>query len=255
VAFLQLESENVSESEEAKMPETTPCPYDETTLLDYIYGAASPEVSVAIQRSPECVEAVNTLAIEIRALTPYLRMALCPDVDTLIDFQEKRLPGVQQLVVDRHVRQCRQCQAEIAMFQAIDQVPLQDTPSRIKRWFEALLLHPTLAVAPARGGILYRTQIRTPQIDILVSTRKASGKPRKWVIRIDLRTENGVRVTDVESILLDSLDTPEASSIPATGEVEGGFVARGLNAGRYSVRIFTGDEKIYIRELIIGDNE
>ena len=107
------------------MPAYEPCPYDEITLLDYVRGVTSYEIKLAIERSPACMAAARTLAEDMQVLTPMLRLALCPDVDTLIEYHEKRLPGAKQLVIHNHVQRCRQCQEELAMFTAIDEVPLQ----------------------------------------------------------------------------------------------------------------------------------
>ena len=257
-AFLQFSVGDESDVNEAKMPAYEPCPYDEITLLDYVRGVTSYEIKLAIERSPACMAAARTLAEDMQVLTPMLRLAICPDVDKLIEYHEKRLPGAKQLVIHNHVQRCRQCQEELAMFTAIDEVPLQNGPSFFRRVIEAFFLLPTLSAAPVRGtlpSIHYRTQIRTPAIDIFIFTQKQTGKTRTWTLRGELRTEEGLLFTEVEKIVLhgsDLSDIDQKFELSTTLEEEGMFVFRGLETGDYSLHILTNDEEILVRSIKVG---
>jgi hypothetical protein len=259
-AFLQFSMLDDSELDEAKMPIDEPCPYDNATLLDYIRNEAPPALRTAIERSPACVEAAAILAEDIERLTPLIRMVLCPDVETLIDYQARRLPGAQQLVVHRHVQNCRPCQVEIAMFDAVDAVSLQDEPSLVRRIYESLFLPPTLSGVPVRGAlpsIHYRTQIRTPAIDIFIFTQKSSGKARTWTLRGELRSEDGLQFIQVEKIILHAVNpvaATEAVEVTTTLDEDGMFVLRGLETGVYSLQIFTNEEEVLVRALKVGDD-
>jgi hypothetical protein len=255
-AFLHYSLQTDVEVDETIMPNDERCPFDEVTLLEYVRGLTPAEIRVAIERSPACVEAARALAEDSQQLTPLLRLALCPDVDTLIDYHEKRLPGAQQLVIHQHVQHCRQCQRESAMFAAIDQVNLQAQPSLIRQLFEALFLPPTLSAVPVRGalpGRHYRTQLRMPAIDILISTQKQTGKARTWTLRGELRTLEGLQFTEVEQIILRAVDPPDTTEITTTLEADGMFVFRGLATGLYSLHIVTPTEEILVRALDVGD--
>lgn len=258
-AFLTYSEAAVTESGETMMGDATPCAFDEATLLEYVQGNASAAVCAAIERSPPCVAAARRLAAEIKTLLPILRQALCPDADTLIDYYAKQLPSAQQLVIHNHVQRCRQCQGELAMYAAIDEVPLQAAPAFLQRLFEAVLLLPTQMAAPVRGALPslhYRTQIRTPAIDILLFTQKQSSKARTWTMRGELRTEEGLHFTQVEKIVLRTVDPPseEALELTTTLDADGMFVFRRLEAGSYALQIFTDEEEILIRALKVGDD-
>jgi hypothetical protein len=257
-AFLTYSEVAVTESGETMMADDAPCAFDEATLLAYVQGNAPAELCAAIERSPPCVAAARRLAAEIETLLPLLRLALCPDAETLIDYYAKQLPGAQQLVIHNHVQRCRQCQGELAMYAAIDEVPLQAASSFLQRLFDAILLLPTQMAAPVRGALPslhYRTQIRTPAIDILIFTQKQSGKARTWTMRGELRTEEGLHFTQVEKVVLRTVDPPEgeAAELTTTLDADGMFVFRRLEAGSYALQIFTDAEEILIRTLKVGD--
>lgn len=259
--FLQFSVHTTLESDEAKMPGSESCPYDDVTLFDYLRGATSAEVRAAIERSPACMAAAAALATDQQGLTPLLRLALCPDPETLIDYHAKRLLGAQQLVIHNHVQRCRQCQTELAMLVAMDDVALVEEPSFLRRLFEAFFLPPTLNAAPVRGAlpsVHYRTQIRTPAIDILIFTQKQTGKARTWTLRGELRTEEGLHFTQVEKVVLRGphpLDASAMVEFSTTLDEEGMFVFRRLEAGDYALQVFTPAEEILIRTLKVGDEQ
>jgi len=257
-AFLTYSGSDVAEVGKAMMPELEPCAFDEATLLEYIQGNAAAELRTAIERSPACVEAARLFAEDVEVMAHILRLTPCPDVETLIDYHAKALPSVQQLVVHKHLQPCRQCQAELALFAAIDAVPSQEEPSLLRRIFTAIFLPPTLSHAPVRGtlpSVHYRTQIRTPAIDILMFTQKQSGKARTWTLRGELRTEEGLQFTQVEKIVLRAADAiaSETFELDTTLEEDGMFVFRGLETGVYSLQIVTNEEEILIHTLKVGD--
>lgn len=251
VAFLTYTVSVSSDVGEATMPDVEECALDEATLLEYVQGNAAAELRAAIERSPACMAAAHRLADEVAVLTPLLRLALCPDGATLIDYFAKALPSAQQLVVHNHVQRCRQCQGEIAIFAAIEAVPLRAEAPFFRRLIEAVLTVPTLAPSPVRGAIL---QYQTPTIYILLDTRKSSGKMRTWTLVGELRTHEGIRFTDLESVRLQQNNEPESPMITATIEEDNSFVVKRLEAGSYRVHIVTSTEEINIRELIIGDD-
>ncbi len=261
-AFLSYSEADVSRVGEVEMPNTDPCAFDEAALLDYIQGNAEAELVTAIERSPACVAAAQRFAAEIALVTALLRLETCPDVAMLIDYHAKQLPSAQQLVVRKHVQGCAQCQIEIAMFDAIAHVSFQEEPSRLRRLFEAFFLPPTLSSVPVRGAlpsVHYRTQIRVPAIDLFIFTQKANGKARTWTMRGELRTEEGLQFTQVEQIMLQTADDPDATAstepalLQTTLDADGMFLFRGLEAGLYTLQVFTAKEEILIRALRVGD--
>jgi hypothetical protein len=135
----------------------------------------------------------------------------------------------------------------------VDAVPNQDAPSFFRRVIEALFQAPTLSPVPTRGGGIYRTQARTPQVNILLRTSKVAGKPRAWTLYGQLRTDDEAQALHCERITLQALDKPESPLVDAVVEANGVFTCKGLAAGRYALRIITPDEEILIRELKVGD--
>jgi len=229
------------------------CQFDDAMLLNYIRNAVPADVRQTIEKSPECIQAARKLVDEMRVLTPLLREAVCPEIDTLIDYQEGRITGTPRLVIYQHVQQCKQCQAELAMFGAIDVVPNGEQPSFFRRVVEALFQAPTLSAVAVRGGGIYRTHVRTPQINILLRTSQATGRPRTWTLYGQLRADDESPLVQPERIVLQALDKPDTAEIEAVGEANGVFICKGLAPGRYSLRIILSDEEILIRELKVGD--
>ena len=259
-AFLTYSVADLSTIGEAMMPGVEPCAFDEATLLEYIQGNVPAEQRAAIERAPACVEAARHLAQDVEVLRVLLRLSPCPAVETLLAYHAKALPSAQQLIVRKHLQICNQCQREIAMFAAIDDVTLQEAPSQLRRFFEALFLPPTLSVAPVRGtlpSVQYRTQIRTPAIDIFIFTQKTTGKGRTWTLRGELRTEEGLQFTQVEQLILRTAEPLAATApveITTTLDEDGMFVFRGLDAGVYALQVFTDEEEILIRALKVGED-
>ncbi|MFN8492363.1 MAG: hypothetical protein U0350_32480 [Caldilineaceae bacterium] len=229
------------------------CQFDDATLLDYVRNAVPADVRRTIEASPDCVQAARRLADEMRVLTPLLRETVCPEIDTLIDYQEGRIKGTQRLVVYQHVQQCKQCQAELAMFGAIDNVPNVEQPAFFRRVVEAFFQAPTLSPVAVRGGGFYRTQVRTPQVNLLLRTSQATGKPRTWTLYGQLRADDETPLIQPERIVLQALDKPDNPEIDAVVEAHGVFTRKGLAAGRYALRVIMPDEEILIRELKVGD--
>ena len=231
------------------MANQQPCQFDEATLLNYLRNAVPADVRQTIEQSPSCLGAAKQLADETRRLMPFLREAVCPEIDTLIDYQEGRITGTPRLVIHRHVQRCQQCQAELAMFGAIDAVPNVDQPSFLRRVVEALFQAPTLSAAPVRGNVIF---YRTPQIAIHLYSIKSPGKARTWILQGLLRSAEDQPFTQSEDILLVNLDEPAEPAQHAAREAAGTFSFSELEAGRYRLQVITPEEEIFIREIEIG---
>jgi DNA-directed RNA polymerase specialized sigma24 family protein len=249
-ADASLEIHILAGDEDDSMP-NTPCGLNEGLLLDYITGAASPDVRLTIERSPECLAAARRLARELRPLLRSLYRMSCPDAPTLVAYQERRLDAAAQLVAHRHIVACPRCQEEITLLGDIDAMPLAPTPGALRRLVEALF-QPTLGQSqPARGELL---RYETPQVLINLSVRRAPGRPRTWTLRGQVRTPDGRRMRgQIEAVLLRQLDAPDQDEQPGTIETSGSFVFRGLLAGNYRLRLLTAEEEIIIRRIVVGD--
>ena len=248
-AFLTYSSSTVSDAHEAMMAEVEPCVFDEATLLAYIQGKATAELCAAIERSPACVAAARHLAAEVAVWADLLQLARCPDSATLIDYYHKVLPSAQQLVMRKHVAACRQCQAELAMFAAIDEVSLQDEPSFVRRLVEALFVMPTLQPTPVRGMVW---QYQTPQIAVHLSATKSIGKARTWTLQGLISTATGDPFTTCEEVLLTNQSEPEQRTQHTVPETDGSFLFKGLTAGKYTLTIITPLEEVVIRTVDVG---
>lgn len=227
-----------------------PCTLDETTLLDYISGSASPEIQAAVERSPACRAAAERLARDLGPLLQSMYRVTCPEPDTLVAYQEGRLDSTSQLVYRRHVAECPHCQAEYQVLAAVDRVPLDRTSRLLRRVIEAVFQPPELLPEPLRGEILH---YRTPQISIVLSTRRGSGKPMAWTLRGEIRTQDGQRAVGLlEGVVLRARESAPDEAQGSVAE-NGTFSFQHLAAGIYSLHILTPEEEVIIRHMVIGD--
>lgn len=174
----------------------------------------------------------------------------CPDVTTLVRYQERQLVSAHQLVVRQHLAACPVCQEEIALLTAIDQAPLP-AAQRVRRVIEAIFQPPQRLAAPLRGDMLH---YQTPQIAIVLSTRQATGQAIRWSLRGEARTPAGVRACGVlEAVFLRSLRPDDSSEQRGSVADNGTFAFQQLAPGRYSLHLLTADEEVVIRQVIVGD--
>jgi RNA polymerase sigma factor (sigma-70 family) len=248
---VSLEIRTIMEDEDQLMPEER-CALSEALLLDYITGAASPDLRLSVERSPGCRAAAHRLARELRPLLRHLYRMSCPDPEALIAYQEQRLDGTAQLAIHRHVAGCPLCQEECVLLAEIDAAALTPVSGLVRRVVEAFFQSPLGIPQPVRGELL---RYQTPQILISLNMRKAQGKPRTWTLRGQIRTPDGQRVAGVlDAALLRPLHDPEQGQHQGTIEANGSFVFRGLPAGGYSLSLLMVEEEILIRRIVIGDD-
>ena len=246
----RLESHEVPMQENQNQPE--PCPFAEDILIDYLNGHVDAAVKAAIERSPACRQAANTLQADLTAWQPSLREMFCPDNEGLVAYQERRLTGTDYLVTHTHVQRCPFCRAEVEMLAAMDVVPL-DVPSLARRLYEFIFQPATLGPVPVLGEGSYRTIERTPQIELLIRTTKAYGKQRSWSLFGRLRYEDDQPFLPVDEILMSDLTDEEALVYTTTIDEHGAFTIKGLNAGKYELRIIAGDEEIILHDFLVGE--
>lgn len=230
---------------------TYSCMFDEAVLLDYLTGDASDEVRRNVEESSACLEAVQQLAAQIGHLLPILYRSQCPDASQLVAYQEGQLASTEQLVVHAHVMRCPMCQAELDLLNEVDAISTVPQAGVFRRIIEAVF-QPALAMA-IRGTIL---RYQTPEVVINLSTRKATGKPRTWSVRGELRTHDGQRVSDaLEEASLQQTDAEQPDKTTSHGMVEanGRFTFQGVVAGAYRLSLLTHDEEIVIRRLVVGN--
>ncbi|HEY0604788.1 MAG TPA: hypothetical protein VGD58_17855, partial [Herpetosiphonaceae bacterium] len=132
---------------------------------------------------------------------------------------------------------------------AMDTVPLRPAPSLLRRVIEAIFQPPEALPAPLRGEVLH---YQTPQISIVLSTRRGSGKAIDWTLRGEIRTHDGQRATSLlEGVVLRT----HAAGAETQGSVaeNGTFSFQHLAADSYSLHILTPEEEVIVRHLVIGD--
>ena len=242
--------------DEVLMPEKQtqfePCPFAEDIMIDYINGQVDAATKAAIEGSPACRQAANALQTDLAAWRSSLREMFCPDNAELVAYQERHLTGAAYLVTHNHVQRCPYCRAEVAMLAALDTVPL-DEPTLARRLYELIFQPATLAPVPVLGEGSYRTVERTPQIELLVRTMRSAGKQGQWMVIGKLRYEGDQPVTQVEAIVLQDLEDPDAPTLSTTLDDKGGFTLKAVEAGVYRLHILMATEEIILHEFKIGE--
>lgn len=247
--------QNVTNVKDANVD--TPCPYDDILLLDYLMGRAEPALVHAIERSPTCMQAANTLQQTLGPLMKRFHRRQCPEPLMLLEYQERLLTGVEQLMIQRHVEQCPLCQQELQLSVAMDNAarPFAEivTPlTAVRRMVEALLQSPLTLAQPVRGDWLH---YRTPELLVMVSVRRSSGKARTWNLRAQLRNDAGELITaQIEEAIVQRLGaTPDEARVARVAPEESSLVFKELTAGDYALRVFTAETEIRIHKITIGD--
>jgi len=228
------------------------CPFDEGILLDYLHGHVDAAVKAAIEGAPACVGGAAALQTDLTAWRPALHALLCPPGETLVAYQERRLHE-NFWAIHAHIQRCPACQAELAMLATLDEVPLQEAPSLVRRLYELLFQPATLSPVPVLGEGSYRTIERTPQIELLVRTTKAHGRQRSWTLFGRLRYEDDQPVSQVTAIVMQDLEDEEANKYSTTAEENGTFIIKGLSAGIYQLRIVMNDEELVLNHFQVGE--
>ncbi|MBV9790434.1 MAG: hypothetical protein JOZ51_19740 [Chloroflexi bacterium] len=224
-----------------------PCLLDEATLFDYVIGTAAPGVRQAVEQSASCQAVAQQMAREIGPLMQILYRVTCPDVETLVAYQEQRLSNsTQQLVIHKHLSECPLCQEEYALLAEIDAVPLAAPPRLVRRLVEAIFQSPLALPQPLRGDTLaYATERVTIQL------RVRAAESHRWNVRGQARTADGQPLDGIEAARLQLIDAGDASF---QGRAQAGGIFRfdQVEAGTYALYVQTADEEIVIRELVIG---
>jgi DNA-directed RNA polymerase specialized sigma24 family protein len=228
------------------------CAVDEALLLDYITGVASPEIRIAIERSPACLEAAQHLADEILPLIHELYRVSCPDELTLVAYQDRRLAGAEQLLVRGHVAICPLCQDECRLIDALNAAPREPPLPLTRRIVEALFMPRTQQPQPLRGLAL---QYHTPQALIYLSVR-FDAQSQTWTLRGQVRTHAGLPLADpLEEAIMHPLSPADMGEHQGQIEAEGWFSFRDLVAGDYQLHLMTAEEEFVIQRIAIGEDD
>ncbi|NJN65936.1 MAG: carboxypeptidase regulatory-like domain-containing protein [Chloroflexaceae bacterium] len=238
-------------------PAHPPCQFDEETLLDYLEDRVSDNLRATIESTPDCLARVHQLRRTIARIEQMLYRCTCPDVETLLDYQEHRLSGTDYLIIHAHVTGCPHCQAEITTMNAMDEVevPLMPAPpfaavqQGIRRLVEAVA-RPKTALGVLGSSVIYES----PHLHMDLSTERMTGAMRNWMLTGDVRTPERLPAGSlVEAVQVQRIDQPDQPPIAATLDEDGSFVIAGLRSGVYRLHLLTTREEIVIRELHIGE--
>jgi hypothetical protein len=184
-------------------------------------------------------------------LLSLLHRITCPDPETLVNYQERRLAGTERLVIARHIAECPLCAEELHILNSIDAVPLESTPSLGRRLIEAIFQSPLQLPQPVRGTILH---YRALDLLIHLIVRKMPDQSGLWLIRGQIRTLEGQLVLEqIERVTLRTLNDPEETLQETDIESGSSFNFGELPTGLYTLTVFTADTEIVIPELLIGD--
>lgn len=225
-----------------------PCDLDEAILFAYLDDQVSAEQRLAIESRPACLARVRTIAAEIAQLEALLYRVTCPDSEQLVAYQERQLEGTPLLVLRQHLDQCQRCQEELALIEALDEVPLEvpGPLARVRQVIEAV--RQSALTLQLRGQAHIYT---APQVVITLSLRQMSGKAPRWMLTGALSAaDGGPFLGQVEQVSLRGDEMPDQLALL---EPDGTFVVRNLPAGRYQLTIVTDHEDVLIKTLTIGE--
>ena len=223
------------------------CRFDESILLDYLRGAAPPEVQVQIERTAACQTAVQQLAAQLAAL---YRIE-CPDAPMLVAYQEQQIAeSTLQLMLRQHIATCTHCTEELALLTAIDTVALVPRQAPLRRLVMAVFQSPLGRAQPIRGDVL---QYQVEHMSVHLRVRPQIERRAVWTVRGQLRAADG----HLAGHLVQGVRArPRADADqPIFGQVDahGAFRFDELYAGVYALEIDTPDCTIVIDQLSIGN--
>lgn len=224
------------------------CNVDEDLLFDYLAGLLTPSQRAFIEGHPACVARTKRLAAEIAVFEAALYRVTCPTSDDLVSYQEHHLDKPQARSVSDHVRHCTLCQAELALLDAIDAIPLMsdDVASRIRRQIEAFL-QPALKLQFRGQAQIYAT----PEVVIPISLKRSTDRSLGWTLTGELMRQDGTPFPEtIERILLQHVNGGDHI---AEMNQDRTFVVRHLGVGTYRLIIETIDVQFIIKTLIIGN--
>jgi hypothetical protein len=266
---LEYRMGNQERQKGGKVSNTSTCPFDEGILLDYVNGHLDVELRTAIEQSPACLKAVTELREELSLLQPMLRSILCPDTQVLVAFQAGDLDEATSRDIERHVQVCKFCRQEMRMLTAFDEyvaglqpgAPEQprDVPQPkgehplgkvVRTLREAFRVPPALLPSPVVGEMLV---FQTPQIVIDLDANRSEVDELTWTLAGAVRTSEGELVSEIDEVSLEALTGSVATVTVA--QPPGIFVFKGLEAGKYRLRVLTPTEEILIREIELGYGE
>jgi hypothetical protein len=241
----------------------SPPELDDRTLLIYLDGQASADITAHIERCSYCRERAHRLAQLEGRLTTQLYRVTCPSPHELGEYHLDVLPDAQMDAIRQHLDECPHCRREVAQLEGYlaelaptrEPGPLQQVVERVRVVVARLAGGGSgggwpgqLALAGVRGDesdvpLVY--QAGETQVIVEIET-DAERPDRKTVLGLVIGPEP-------ESLLQAHLW--HASQRVATAPVDelGNFVLPGLLPGAYELILAGPDLEIHIQHVQVGN--
>jgi hypothetical protein len=218
-----------------------PAEIREGDLSAYADGEAEPRVATHVRRCTFCQATVAVYRRMQPVLAVVLDRAACPAAETLGDFYLNALPAGQKLVVAKHLRECRQCAAELKEF---------DRPARRGEWLAGLKGLPGVLKGVLAATLVPLRPQAVPRGDVTRPHYYRAG---------DLNISIGYRpITDRRGVLSGVIISPLQSSLtpvtalcppvpPRLGGEGGGERGEGRSLAGIHVTLFRQGEEISLQ--------
>lgn len=235
------------------------CSIDESLLLEYAIGDASDEIRQRVAQSPACQAVVERLAREVIPLMTTLYRSDCPDTESLVQYQERHLDGIKQLLIRRHLQECPVCQEEIRLLVDIDTATIE-SPHPVAVWLDEAVfglrqrINAKLRSAQELQILGPDLHFETPHFSIACTPSKLTDQQRVWSLFGAVRTSEGLRAAGlIKDVFLTAPDDLNLAIYRGEVKEDGTFIFKRIEAGVYSLRLAAGDEEIIAPPIHIDD--
>lgn len=237
---------------------------NETELLTYLDGEASPRVVAHIEQCAYCHQRASRLHRLQEQLSIRLFRATCPAPERLGEYHLGLLPPAQTETVAQHLQECPHCTREVAQLEAYmsDLAPAL-APNRLeqaKEWVRVRIARlveggvdtgSLLAPIPAgiRGEETGPHVYEAGDIEVMLEVQEDAERPDRRVI-LGLVTGLG----DPETLQIHVWRADELHTTLPVDEL-GNFVISGLAPATYELIVSGPETEVHIQDFAVNDED
>jgi len=254
----------------------SPPELDDQSLLLYLDGQASAEITAHIEQCSHCRERAHRLARLEGRLTIQLYRATCPSPHELGEYHLTLLPAAQMDAIRQHLEKCPHCRSEIAQLEgylaqlapdlesALAPGMLEQAADRVRVWVARLVsggpgsgLGERLTMAPApfglAGAAVRGDELEAPLVyqagkaQVIVEVEQDAERPDRKVVlglAIGLDASPGV-----EAHLWQTGQRVTGAPVDDLGN----FVLPALLPGEYELILAGPELEIHIQHIQVGN--